>query len=73
MFCVKGMFSIEYVLNDILRFGRQTCICCAKSSITPHTHSFLGISMIYAAIAALSSAIGWGLFSYTLSFRYPHR
>jgi hypothetical protein len=49
---------------------RHTCIRHAKLSMT-HTHFSLGISLIFAVIAAFSSPIVWGLFSYTLSLRYP--
>ena len=50
---------------------RHTCIRRAKLSMT-RTHSSYGISLIFAVIAAFSSPIVWGLFSYTLSLRYPH-
>ena len=66
-----------YVLSKMCskwhpRRWRHTCIRRAKLSMT-RTHSSLGISLIFAVIAALSSPIVWGLFSYTLSLRYPHR
>jgi hypothetical protein len=64
-----------YVLSKMCpkwhpRRWRHTCIRRAKLSMT-RTHSSYGISMIFAVIAAFSSPIVWGLFSYTLSLRYP--
>jgi len=55
-FSVLGCFaqkicSLEYTLNDLLGVSRQTCIRCAKLSIT-YRHP-----LVFAAIAALSSAI----------------
>ena len=50
---------------------RHTCIRHAKLSMT-RTHFSLGISLIFAVIAAFSSPIVWGLFSYTLSLRFIH-
>jgi hypothetical protein len=54
------------------RRWRHTCIRRAKLSMT-RTHSSYGISLIFAVISAFSSPIVWGLFSFTLSLRYPHR
>jgi hypothetical protein len=54
------------------RRWRHTCMRRAKLSMT-RTHSSYRISLIFAVIAAFSSPIVWGLFSYTLSLRYPHR
>ena len=51
------------------RRWRRTCTHRAKLSMTL-THSSLGICLIFPVIAAFSSPIVWGLFSYTLSLRY---
>jgi len=45
----------------------------SRQSLTRSTHYFLRVFLIFAAVAVLLSAIVWGLFWYTLSFRYRHR
>ena len=57
-----------YVLSKMCskwhpRRWRHTCIRRAKLSMT---HSSLGICLIFAVIAAFSSPIVWGLFSYII-------
>jgi len=37
MIYTKGMFSLEYVLNNLLGIARQTCIWCAKLSTFART------------------------------------
>ena len=78
--CSRHLQSFKSVLQKLLvslasKNVLQIVSPALQAHLDPATlpNSSLGIAFMAAVIAAFRSGILWGLLTYTLSLRYPHR